>query len=84
MDQSGQLELSTVTTEPGAYETSFWLLAQLSAISFWLTSYQIRSSAVDQSGQLELSTQGPQAQDLVHMKLAFGLPASYCGPKWPT
>ncbi len=58
VDQSGQLEFSTVTTESGAYEISFWLISSASFqlyTSFWPTSYQIRSS-VDQSGQLEFST----------------------------
>ncbi len=41
VDQSGQLEFSTVTTES---EISFWLSAQLSV------------STVDLSGQVEFST----------------------------
>ena len=41
MDQSGQIEFSTVTTES---EISFWLSAQLSV------------SKVDLSGQVEFST----------------------------
>ncbi len=38
MDQSGQLELSAVITESGAYEISYWLLAKLLVISLALIS----------------------------------------------